>query len=77
MQAVQKAALKGQLSLLSPAKINLFFHILHKREDGFHEIASLYQAVSLFDRLTISLADTDTFTCSDKTLPLEIGRAHV
>ena len=39
------------LSLLSPAKVNLFLRILRRREDGYHELASLFQAVSLFDRL--------------------------
>ena len=40
-----------QLSLLAPAKVNLFLRILKKREDGYHELASLFQAVSLFDTL--------------------------
>ena len=33
------------LSLLSPAKVNLFLRILRRREDGYHELASLFQAV--------------------------------
>jgi len=39
------------LSLVAPAKVNLFLRILRKREDGFHELASLFQTVSLFDDL--------------------------
>ncbi len=39
------------LTLSSPAKINLFLRILRKREDGFHELSSLFQAVSLMDTL--------------------------
>ena len=39
------------LSLNAPAKINLFLRILRKRTDGFHELASLFQTVSLMDRL--------------------------
>ena len=30
------------LSLFSPAKINLFLRIIKKRDDGFHELASLF-----------------------------------
>lgn len=35
----------------APAKVNLFLEVLQRRPDGFHEINSLFQAVSLFDRL--------------------------
>jgi len=66
----KRAVQNTQLSLLSPAKVNLFFHILHPREDGFHEIASLYQAIDLFDGLQVELASQDTFTCSDPLLPM-------
>lgn len=52
----------------SPAKLNLFFRVLHRRVDGFHEIASLYQAISLVDRLTIAPAEQDELTCNDKRL---------
>lgn len=39
-------------SLLAPAKINLYLKVLYKRPDSFHEIDTVMQAVSLFDRLT-------------------------
>ncbi len=39
-------------SLLAPAKINLYLKVLYKRPDGYHEIDTVMQAVSLFDRLT-------------------------
>lgn len=35
----------------APAKVNLFLQVLNKRPDRFHNISSLFQAVSLFDRL--------------------------
>jgi 4-diphosphocytidyl-2-C-methyl-D-erythritol kinase len=38
----------------APAKINLFLEVLDKRPDGYHNINSLFQAVSLFDRLTFT-----------------------
>lgn len=37
----------------APAKVNLFLQILNLRPDGFHNIYSLFQSVSLFDWLTI------------------------
>jgi 4-diphosphocytidyl-2-C-methyl-D-erythritol kinase len=60
---------RSYLSLLSPAKINLFFRVLKKREDGYHQIASLYQAINLFDILHIGISDIDSFTCSDRKIP--------
>ncbi len=39
----------------APAKINLFLQVLNRRKDGFHNINSLFQAVSLFDRLKFQI----------------------
>lgn len=57
------------MKLFSPAKINLFLRVLKKREDGYHELASLFQAVSLGDTLHFSLSETDHFTCNDPLIP--------
>src|SRR5215813_6981103 len=35
----------------APAKVNLFLEVLAKRADGYHEIATLLVAVSLYDIL--------------------------
>jgi 4-diphosphocytidyl-2-C-methyl-D-erythritol kinase len=35
----------------APAKVNLFLEVLGKRADGYHEIATLMTAVSLYDTL--------------------------
>ncbi len=45
---------ENQVRIGVPAKINLFLQVLNKRPDGFHNINSLFQAVSLFDRLTVT-----------------------
>lgn len=39
------------------AKINLFLDITGKRSDGYHNILSLFQNISLYDRLVISKID--------------------
>jgi len=56
------------IELRAPAKINLSFRILRRREDGFHEIETLMAPVSLCDRLTIQRADELTLTCDDPSL---------
>ena len=59
------------LSYQSPAKINLFFKVLHKRADGYHEIESLYQAIDLFDTLHVEEDFLDRLTCTDFELPCD------
>jgi len=46
-----KQITKDSLVIGAPAKINLFLKVLNKRPDGYHNIDSLFQAVSLFDRI--------------------------
>jgi 4-diphosphocytidyl-2-C-methyl-D-erythritol kinase len=62
---------KNLSSFLSPAKLNLFFRVLHKRADGYHEIASLFQAIDLFDRLFFSFSDRDEISCTDPSIPCD------
>lgn len=38
---------------LSPAKINLHLKILRKRDDGYHDLATLMQRISLYDEILI------------------------
>lgn len=45
--------------------MNLFLRILNKRPDGYHELASLFQAVNLCDILTFEHATCDSFSCSE------------
>jgi 4-diphosphocytidyl-2-C-methyl-D-erythritol kinase len=59
------------LRLFSPAKINLFLRIVSKRSDGYHNLSSLFQTISLGDTLTIELNERDELTCTDPTLPTD------
>jgi 4-diphosphocytidyl-2-C-methyl-D-erythritol kinase len=61
------------MQLRAPAKINLSFKILRRRDDGFHEIETLMAPVSLYDELTLSATDEDAgvqFSCDDPSLPV-------
>lgn len=51
-----------KIRVKTPAKINLVLEILKKRPDGFHEIQSIMQAVSLFDYLDIIVQNSETRT---------------
>ena len=37
------------------AKINLCLHVLGRRPDGYHELRTIFQTISLHDTLTLSL----------------------
>jgi 4-diphosphocytidyl-2-C-methyl-D-erythritol kinase len=40
-----------------PAKVNLHLSVGPVRKDGFHELVTVYQAVSLYDEVTVEPAD--------------------
>jgi len=59
--------------LRTSAKVNLALEVLGKREDGYHEIATVLQAVDLFDRLKVEVADTLSLRTDDPALPTDDG----
>jgi 4-diphosphocytidyl-2-C-methyl-D-erythritol kinase len=56
---------------LSPAKVNLFFRVLNERPDGYHEVASFYSAVNLFDKLYLKFSSKDIFESNVDFLKLD------
>ncbi|GDX65484.1 4-diphosphocytidyl-2-C-methyl-D-erythritol kinase [Chlorobiota bacterium] len=55
------------LQLFAPAKINLGLQIIGKRNDGYHNIHSLFFPIkSIADILTIELAQSVTLICSQE-----------
>ncbi len=43
--------------LRAPAKVNLHLEVLRQREDGYHEIETVLQAITLFDDLVVTLLE--------------------
>ena len=64
--------------ILAPAKINLFLRILGTREDGYHELYSLFQEIDLADELKVELiccetTDKEVFQIETKSGLCEVG----
>jgi 4-diphosphocytidyl-2-C-methyl-D-erythritol kinase len=46
-----------RLTLPAPAKLNLMLHILGRREDGYHELQTLFQFLDYGDELSFAVRD--------------------
>ena len=55
------------------AKINWLLRILGKRPDGYHEVVTVLQMISLHDELTVQLSEDGpiNLTCDDPTVPTD------
>jgi 4-diphosphocytidyl-2-C-methyl-D-erythritol kinase len=58
-------------SLPSFAKINWTLRVLGKREDGFHELFTVFQTVSLHDTLHFEDSGELELTCDDRRIPTD------
>lgn len=57
------------MKLFSPAKINLFLRVLNRRHDGYHQVATLVQAIDFGDILNFTLSDADSLICNNPDVP--------
>jgi 4-diphosphocytidyl-2-C-methyl-D-erythritol kinase len=51
------------VELKAYAKVNLTLEVLGKRDDGYHEIASIVQTIGLYDSITLAVADEMSLEC--------------
>jgi 4-diphosphocytidyl-2-C-methyl-D-erythritol kinase len=47
----------GSVTVRVPGKVNLFLAVGDTRDDGYHELTTVFHAVSLFDEITVRTAD--------------------
>ena len=60
------------MTYLSPAKINLFLHITSKRDDGYHNLQTIFQLLDFYDEINFSLRDDGKInrTSGNEDIPL-------
>ncbi|MGN0592776.1 MAG: 4-(cytidine 5'-diphospho)-2-C-methyl-D-erythritol kinase [Ruminococcus sp.] len=59
------------LVLQTPAKVNLALDIVGKRADGYHLLETVFQSISIYDKLELTQTEESgiSLTCSDPALP--------
>ncbi|MBT8225324.1 MAG: 4-(cytidine 5'-diphospho)-2-C-methyl-D-erythritol kinase, partial [Dactylosporangium sp.] len=51
--------MSGAVRVLVPGKINLYLGVGPRREDGYHELTTVYSAISLYDEITATAGGED------------------
>lgn len=51
--------MSGEISVFAPAKINLFLEVTGKRENGYHNLATLFAKLAIGDDIKINAEKTD------------------
>ena len=51
--AAEDAPAVARLKVQCPAKVNLFLEVTGKRRDGYHNLATLFAKINLFDTLDL------------------------
>jgi len=65
------------LQLKSPAKVNLRLEILKRREDGYHDIRTIFQKISLYDTLSLSLKKEKGISITTDHPDLPVGKGNL
>lgn len=57
----------------APAKVNLGLHVLRRRSDGFHDLATVFVPIGWADRIEAEPAPSLSLTTTDPALPTDDG----
>jgi len=54
----------------APAKVNLYLKVIRRRDDGYHEIETLFERISLSDSISVETdRDRTTISCNEPHVP--------
>jgi 4-diphosphocytidyl-2-C-methyl-D-erythritol kinase len=57
-----------ELIVRTPAKINFGLNVVRKRDDGYHDIETVFYPINLFDTIIFRKSDKISFASNDKNL---------
>ena len=70
------------ISTVAPAKINWTLEVIGRRDDGYHDVRTVMQAVDLCDEVSVGLAESltvarnlDAYAADEEDLVLRAARA--
>ncbi len=61
----------NEIVVKSPAKINIGLNIINRRDDGFHNLETIFFALNLFDEIKFTRSDKFSFDSNDDNLKKE------
>ncbi len=68
-------AMKKELQIKCPAKINLTLDVVGRRNDGYHNLSMIMQTINLFDIIKISVYESQStrisLLCENKNVPTD------
>lgn len=65
----------NRVTVRVPAKLNLGLEVLRRRDDGYHDLATIFQAIDLYDEFTVEPADELEYR-GDPRIPPDIDIAR-
>jgi 4-diphosphocytidyl-2-C-methyl-D-erythritol kinase len=65
--------MSAQLHVTSRAKVNLSLEVIRRRNDGYHEIETIFQCIDLADSIDVEFTDDARIEieCTDATIPTD------
>ncbi len=67
----------AKIEVNTPAKINIGLYVTGKRQDGYHNIETIFYPVNIYDQVTIEDSDQFSFTTNDDSLPSDSSNLAV
>lgn len=68
---------EGSVPLRAHAKLNLCLEVLRRRDDGYHDLATVFQAIDLYDALTVTVAPGHGIGVHSEGWPVPEGRDNL